>query len=346
MKKALVFVIVLLLVGATGDNSFEFAQRAFGELKPGKVGCDAPETVKPYSDLVYEAKPKGHKCWINYRKKGELIRQPDGSAISTSSSVTVTAEKYEDMEILKRKWLNPKNINNQKIKAGPVRGRFNGEKTGATSWVSSNYYILIIHSGDATEIEDVYNYYLERYPSTLSITESDIDPRKINKYELQRHMKIIWKAEEYRGLLKSKADKYIGTLAQCQEEATIRAAAGLCKEALIHPDVPPDQQMIYCPIALNFNNTERKEQWKGLEEAALESDKLDFDTDTWQCNYVGTHFITVPVACKLNFTEKDHKEAKEKGDIPEQFPLFGATEELCARDREMKKDLRIYKNGL
>jgi len=342
MKKALVFVIGLLLVGASGDNSFEFAQRAFGELKPSRIHCESPDTIS-YSDLIYELQLKGHSCWIRYVTERKFVDLPDGRTKLTGSNVSISAEKFKNTELLKRKWLNPENINEKS--AGQIRGRFNHKNSGVTSWISGNYYISMMHSGEYPEIEEVYNYYLDRYPSTFALTESDLDPRKINEYELQLHMQIIENGEKYRGLLKSKADKYIGTMAQCQEEATIRSAAGLCKEALIHPDVPADQQMIDCPIALNFNSAERKEQWKDLEKAALESDKLDFDTDTWQCYYVGPHFITVPVACKLNFTEEDYLKVREQGDLPGNWPLLSATKELCARDREMKKDFRIYKDG-
>ena len=308
MKKLFLFVAAFVLVAAVFGNSFEFAERSFGELKPSSVDCETADPVNPYSDLVYEATPMGHKCWIVYRKKGELINLPDGSIKSTSSSVNVLAEKYEDMEILKRKWLNPKNVNDNRIKTGSIRGRFNDNNNRFTNWVSGNYYIRIIHSGEAPEIEDVYNYYLDHYPSTFSITESDLDPRRINEYDLERRMEIINNGEKYRHPLRIKQDRYVGIMSQCGYEGEVRAAAGLCRDALIEPDKEPPpgrKPSIGCPIAMTFDSSERKKLWEDLERRARESERLDFDPRSWECTHVGLQWYQRDVLVKLGFTKAE-----------------------------------------
>jgi len=343
MKRLLLLIISVVILGAANGNSFEFQEESFGNLKPDKIKCEEKEDA-PYSDLVFRRLPKGKSCFLIYKTENNWIEEG-------GSEVVVSVNRLNNLEDARRYWIHPD------FDLPPVGMKVQIREDSdnfywSYSWISSTYYIHITQKGPPVEgVQDIKDYYMDKYPPTYTVSATDLKKENINKYELHRHMQIIRKGEEYRGLLKSKADKYIGTMAQCQEEATIRAAAGLCKEAIIvtdqdlPPDLPPDRLLIDCPIALNFNSAERKEQWKDLEKAALESETLDLNPRAGQCRYVGPGFITMPVACKLNFTEEEYLKVREQGDIPEQFPLSYANKEVCARDLEMKKDFRIYKDG-
>jgi hypothetical protein len=308
MKRLLLLAIMLLSIAAINRNSFDFAEKPFGELKPSSLDCTEQNPESLYSDLNYMEKPSSHECWIRYRKKGKVIDLPDGRTKSTGSSVQVVAAEYKNSEILKQNWLTPININDSKVSIGLMEGSFNGEYSGNASWASGNFYILIIHSGDLPEIEEVYNYYLSRYPATLTFSESDLDPRKINERELAKHMAIINNSEKYRSLLRTKQDKYVGIMAQCAFEGKIRVAAGLCDDAFIDPEVelPAGQKPdVGCPIAMNFNDLERKKQWKEFEERALASDRLDFDPRTNGCPFVGLQWYFNDVRKKLLLTKPE-----------------------------------------
>jgi hypothetical protein len=328
MKRLILFTMGIILVGAIGGNSFEFAEKQFGPLEPGNVRCDHNYNIVPYSDLIFEDTPKGDSCLIRYATESKVVDLEGGGVKSTGTSVTVSSEYFKDPKLLKRKRVNYKNF--KYVREGITISRKSGKRHESAIWISEKYYIEILEMGDPlVEADYIFNYYLEKYPPTYTVTASDLDPRRINEYELERHMEIIEKGEKYRHLLRSKQDKFVGTMAQCHEEAWVRCASGLCEDAYIDPNetpAPGRRKHIGCPIAMNFDSSERKELWKGLEQRALASDRLDFNIDTWTCSFIGLHWYHRDVLVKLGFTKPElllmYKVGVPKGFLPEDTELL------------------------
>ena len=325
MNKLLSLTLGIVLLGALGINSFEFAERPFGSLKPRNVGCESKGMVSPYSDLIYLEMPRGDNCWLRYETKKEIIRLPDGGGKLTGTSVTVSAQKYDNPELLKKSLINPSSSTPREY---AIEGKSLLSAAGGdiVDWISGNYKIRVMKSGESMEeADEIVEYYLDKYPPTYSITSSDLDQKNINEYELERHMQVINNAESYRNILRTKSDKYAGTMAQCKEEATIRSAAGLCEEAFIAPEktpAPGRRKTIGCPIAMTFDSSERRKLWKDLERRALKSERLDFNVDTWECSYVGPQWYYYHVGKELGFTNLEFRLMYKLG-VPEQFlPQF------------------------
>jgi len=116
MKRLILLAMGTILFGAIGGNSFEFSEKSFGPLEAGKVGCESPDMIKPYSDLIFEERPRGDKCFIRYSTERKIVRRPDGGGRLTGTRVRVSARKYKDQKLLLRNWANPETFKYDYIK--------------------------------------------------------------------------------------------------------------------------------------------------------------------------------------------------------------------------------------
>ena len=128
--------------------------------------------------------------------------------------------------------------------------------------------------------ESMIKDYFEKYPPTHTFKPSDFEEQNVLRHKLHRYFNVISDAEKLRGPEKrknEKPDEYFGTVAQCQAEAEIRIMIGECSDREIN-----------CPIAFNFNDEQRKEQWKALRQKADRTEKLIYKRDRpegYECHY-------------------------------------------------------------
>lgn len=321
MKKLFILSMTIICLSGANRNSFKFAERPFGSLTPAEVRCTEDE-IMPYHDIVYKKLPKGHECIIHYTV--EKYSGPSGN----KTYLKVFASEYEGSEQPKLHWIM--------THTDAFASRLEGKNTyiiepaddyKLITWISGNFYIEIMRNGPyLPEVDEITKYYLDNYPPTFTVTAADLDNRKVNINELNRHMEIIWNGEKYRGPLRSKEDRYAGTMAQCHEEMMIRVASGLCEEALIDPENPRlggRKKAVGCPIAMNFNDGQRKDAWKDLEKRALESETIDFTFNEWDCGYTGLQWYHGRVLVELKFTRKELLDMYDHG-VPKQYLPEGA----------------------
>ena len=316
MRNIIILLLAFSVITISGDNSFEFINQSFGDIKPLKVICQKTES-NMYQKLVYEFQPIGHSCYLTYENDIKIIRQPDGDGKLESIRVHVSARKYDDFLILKHNWFHSRLKDYDHLKVGNDVVNIKGKNLNYTQWISDDYFINIqTHKlGDFNSSEEeLIEYYLSAYKPTYTITADDIDSHRINLYEMSRHMEIINIAESYRNILRSKVDKYTAIMAQCHEEMEIRTAAGLCEDAWI------DDEDVGCPIAMNFSKNERKKMWKDFEDSARNTSGLNFNqTIDKKCSNIGLQWYQMDVLKKLGFTKTELILMYSSGLVPDAY---------------------------
>ena len=321
MKKFTLIVIGVILISGASGNPLEFADRPFGPLKV-KSGPDCTINRGNFDALLYELVVSANRtCSILYQTELKYESLGDGRGKVTGSTVRVKIEQFSNKVLLKKSLINP-NIAQARKNAKEGSNILKYSNGNIQEWISGDFKVKITKSGNPIpEADNIIEYNLQEYPPTYTVNTADVNAAKINKNELELHMQVINNAESYRNILRTKSDKYAGTMAQCKEEATIRSAAGLCEEAFIAPEktpAPGRRKSIGCPIAMTFDSSERKKLWKDLERRALKSERLDFNVDSWECSYVGPQWYYYQVGKELGFTNLEFRLMYKLG-VPDQF---------------------------